>query len=425
MKLGRMSALCLLVVVALAAPAVAAANGVTAQAIKLAYPDIDFNKLKDVGVKLDRGDTTKIFQALTDDINAHGGVNGRDLDVSVVVYNLLDQANTEAACVKMTEDLKVFAILAAFAGPFASLNKCITDHKTALIGGSPDVSVATKTPWISGATSDARSAALFVKLLAQKGVFKGKTIGVSSGLDTEKITKDVLVPALKKAGYPAKVVIVNDATDVTQSDANWNVYAEKFKNAGVDHIILVGTEAARGFTNILNHKLKVSVSTPTVSILEGIGMNQTQHPASDYDGALTITGNTSSETFKAPAIQQCVKVFEKANPNITVKDPSTVPEGDTDWGTGIAIACNALDLFKLVAGKAGKNLTNASLIKAAQSMTQNFSYGSSQYNTFGPTKFDANNGFRLAEYDHTVGTTGGLKPLGKVVDLGSGSTTSS
>jgi hypothetical protein len=425
MKLGRTTALCLLLIVALAAPAVAATNGVTAGTIKLAYPDIDFTKLKDVGVNLDRGDTTKIFDALTGDINANGGINGRDLNVSVVRYNLLDQANTEAACVKMTEDLEVFAILAAFAGPFASLNKCITDHQTALVGGSPEVAVATKTPWISGATSDARSAALFVKLLTQKGIFKGKTIGVSSGLDTEKITKDVLVPALKKAGHPAKVVIINDATDVTQSDANWNVYAEKFQTAGVDHIILVGTEAARGFTNVLNHKLEVAVSSPTVTILEGIAMNQTQHPASDYDGAYTITGNTASEVFKSPAVQQCVKVFEKANPDITVKNPETVPEGQTDWGTGIAIACNTLALFKLVAEKAGKNLTNDSFIKAAQSMTQNFSYGSSQYNTFGPTKFDANNGFRLAVYDHTVGKNGGLKPLGKVVDLGSGPTSGS
>ena len=102
-----------------------------------------------------------------------------------------------------------------------------------------------------------------------------------------------------------------------------------------------------------------------------------------------------------------------------------VPEGQTDWGTGIAIACNTLALFKLVAEKAGKNLTNDSFIKAAQSMTQNFSYGSSRYNTFGPAKFDANNGFRLAVYDHTVGENGGLKPLGKVVDLGSGSTSGS
>jgi ABC-type branched-subunit amino acid transport system substrate-binding protein len=413
-------AICLLLLAATAAPAVAATNGVTKDAIKVAYPDIDFEKLKDVGVNLDRGDTEAIFKALADDINAQGGVNGRDLDVAIVTYNLLDQASTEAACVKMTEDLKVFAVLSAFAGPFASVNKCITDHKTALFGGSPELSVAKQTPWISGAATDARSADLFVKLLAEKGIFKGKTIGVSSGIDTEKITKDVLAPALKKAGYPAKVVVINDATDVTQSDANWNVYAEKFQSAGVDHIILVGTETARGFTNLLNHKLKVSVSSPTATNLEGIAQNQTQHPASDYDGAYTITGNTGDETFNSPAVQQCVKTFKKENPSVTVKEPSAVPEGETDWGTGISIACNTLALFKVVAEKAGKNLTNASLIKAAQSMTKNFQYGSSLYNTLGPDKFDANNGFRLAVYDHTIGKTGGLKPLGKVENLGPG-----
>ena len=219
---------------------------------------------------------------MADDINSKGGINGRNLDVAVVVYNLLDQANTEAACVKMTEDLKVFAVLGAFAGPFASVNKCITDHKTALMAGSPELSVATKTPWISGTATDARSAGLFVKLLAQKGVLKGKTIGVSTGLDTEKITKDVIVPALKKSGYPAKVFVVNDATDVTQSDANWNVYAEKFERGEPHHARRY--RSGKGFTNILNHKLDVTVSTPTASILEGIASNQTQHPGADYDG---------------------------------------------------------------------------------------------------------------------------------------------
>jgi len=316
-------------------------------------------------------------------------------------------------------------VLGAFAGPFASVNKCITDHKTALFGGSPDLAIAKKTPWISGNASDARSAALFVKLMAQKGIFRGKTIGVSSGLDTEQITKDTLVPALKKAGYPAKVVIINDATDTTQSDANWDVYAQKFQSAGVNHVILVGTETARGFTNLLNHKLHVSVSSPTASVLEGIATNQTQHPASDYDGAYTITGFTNTETFESPAVQQCVKAFKKENQNVTVKNPAIVPEGETDWGTGIAIACNSLALFEIVADKAGKNLSNSSLIRAAQSMTTNFAYGSNPYNTFGPDKFDANNGFRLAVYDHSIGKTGGLKPIGKVENLGSGSTSSS
>ena len=116
MKAFRITAVSFVLVLAMVAPAVAATNGVTADTITVAYPDIDFAKLKDVGVNLDRGDTNKIFKALADDINTKGGINGRNLDVAVVVYNLLDQANTEAACVKMTEDLKVFAVLGAFAG---------------------------------------------------------------------------------------------------------------------------------------------------------------------------------------------------------------------------------------------------------------------------------------------------------------------
>jgi len=155
-------------------------NGITASEIKLAYPDIDFAKLKDVGVKIDRGDAQKIFDALTDQLNAEGGIKGRKVHVEVVKYDLLNPADAESACVKMTEDLKVFGVLNGFDGPVQSVTKCITDHKTLLVGGSPEVATATKTPWISGPPSQDRAARVFVELMAKKGLFKGKTIGIST-----------------------------------------------------------------------------------------------------------------------------------------------------------------------------------------------------------------------------------------------------
>jgi hypothetical protein len=394
-------------------------NGVTASEIKLAYPDIDYAALKDVGVKIDRGDTQKIFDALTGQVNADGGVNGRKLDVQVVKYNLLNAADAEAACVKMTEDMKVFGVLNAFDGPVQSVTKCITDHKTLLVGGSPDAATGQKTPWISAPASQDRQAKDFVDLMAKKGLFKGKTIGISTDPAQEQVTKKVIVPELKKAGYPAKVVVVDDgpAGDTAAADANWDVFAEKFKSAGVNHVILVGNEASGGLTRMLDRGVKATASSPTDGQVSSLGTSQTQRPASDYDGYYTITGLTPDEIFADPAMHECVQTFEKANPSITVKKPSAVAEGETDWATGILTACGQLGLFATVAERAGKNLTNQSVIAAVEGMTKNFAVPGGPYNTFGPKKFDSNNGFRLGVFDHTMGKTGGIKPLGPLQNL--------
>jgi ABC-type branched-subunit amino acid transport system substrate-binding protein len=394
-------------------------NGVTAGEIELAFPTIDFAALKDVGVNIDRGDAQKIFDALTDQLNADGGINGRNVDVKVFKYSVLNPADAEAVCTKMSEDEKVFAVISSFDGVTESANKCVTDHKTFLIGGSPDVATASKTPWVSSVAAKERQAKNFVQLMAKKGLFKGKTIGISTDPAQEQVTKKIIVPALKKAGTPAKVVVVDDGPpgDTAAADANWDVFAEKFKSAGVNHVVLMGTEAAGGLTRLLDRGVKATISSPTNGLIEGLGTSQTQRPPSAYDGIYTVTGLTPDEIFADPGMHKCVETFEKANPSITVKKPSAVAEGETDWATGILTACGQLGMFQTVAEKAGKNLTNQSVIAAVKGMTANFALPGSPYNTFGPTKFDAPNGIRLGVFDHTLGKTGGIKPLGALQNL--------
>jgi hypothetical protein len=196
------------------------------------------------------------------------------------------------------------------------------------------------------------------------------------------------------------------------------VFAEKLKSEGINQVIFVGSEVSGGFSRLLDNGVKAAVATPNSDQLETIGKNQTQHKPSDYDGALTLSGLAGQETFQQPEIQKCVKTFQKANPGVTVKSPELVAEGQTDWATGIIIACNQLEFFQAVADKAGKNLDNAALLAAIKSMTQNFAYGSNDYNTLGPQKFDASNGFRLAAFDSSIGAAGGLKGLGPLQNLG-------
>ncbi|MFN8028077.1 MAG: ABC transporter substrate-binding protein [Acidimicrobiia bacterium] len=400
------------------------AQGVTDTTIKVGFPTIDFEKLKALGVKIDRGDEQKIVDALIAGVNSRGGINGRKLEGEVVKFDISQPASTEASCIQLTEDDKVFAVLGGYGNLAASANKCVADHKVALVLESVDSDTLARSsaasPVISAGASAARQIPLFAELLAKKGVFKGKTVGIVSDTTTAGDVKQKLLPALKKYGVKPKVVLVDDAAagDTSAVDANWDVFAEKLKAEGVDHVILVGSEIAAGYPRMLQRGYDAQVSTPNDLNLGGLGRAASQLPPSSYDGALTVSALTDGQRFPQPDNQQCIKDFEKANPSIKVKNPDDLTEGETDWGVGINTTCTALGLFTKIATAAGKDLDNASFFKAAQGLTQNFTTALSPYNTLGPNKFDANNGLTIAVFDHTIGEKGGLKPQGKPVNLG-------
>lgn len=400
------------------------AQGVTDTTIKVGFPTVDFEKLKALGVKINRGDEQKIVDALIAGINNRGGVNGRKLEGDVVKFDVSQPASSEASCVQLTEDDQVFAVLGGYGNIAATANKCVADHKVVLVGETVDTDAFSRTsaasPVISAGASPDRQIPLFAKLLAKKGVFKGKTVGVVSDTGTAGDVKQKLLPALKKYGVKPKVVLVDDAAagDTSAVDANWDVFAEKLKAEGVDHVILVGGEIVAGYPRMLQRGMDATVSTPNDLNLGGLGRAASQLPPSSYDGAITVSALTDGQRFPQPDNQQCIKDFEKANPSIKVKNPDDLTEGETDWGVGINTTCTVLGLFTKIAGAAGKNLDNPSFFAAAQGLTQNFTTSLSPYNTLGPKKFDANNGFTLAVFDHTYGEKGGLKPQGQPVNLG-------
>src|SRR4051794_37364919 len=110
-------------------------RGVTDDAIKIGYSYIDLETLAKSGIiKIDQGPYEDIVKALVDDVNARGGVNGRKLEVSTAKFSPIGNEEQLAACTKLTEDDKVFAVLG---GLLNDNNLCITQqHATTLVGES-------------------------------------------------------------------------------------------------------------------------------------------------------------------------------------------------------------------------------------------------------------------------------------------------
>src|SRR5262245_60259862 len=90
------------------------APGVTDDAVRIGVNYVDAESLRASGIELDLGDFEAAYQAVADDINAAGGINGRTLDLVFAPISPADPTATEAECTRLTEDEDVFLITGFF-----------------------------------------------------------------------------------------------------------------------------------------------------------------------------------------------------------------------------------------------------------------------------------------------------------------------
>ena len=149
-------------------------RGVTSEAILIGHSSIDFEKLNaDFGLDLPYQNFGPPFLALVDWYNEQGGVLGRHLEVVSELFLPVGATTAEAACLKLTEDQKVFAVINGFAGPGAEqVNTCVTElHDTILVGGlpTPEQAEASGGLWVSPQMSLERRNTAMVSILEQTG----------------------------------------------------------------------------------------------------------------------------------------------------------------------------------------------------------------------------------------------------------------
>ena len=115
-------------------------TGVTEEVIRLGFTTTDLVRLREMGlVDIDRGDPQVALDALIADVNARGGIHGRMLEAYLEVIVPVDATAADEACVRMTEDIGVFAVLGPFVGPNSDLNPCINSRNaTIIVGGQPN-----------------------------------------------------------------------------------------------------------------------------------------------------------------------------------------------------------------------------------------------------------------------------------------------
>jgi ABC-type branched-subunit amino acid transport system substrate-binding protein len=347
-------------VLGVAGVAWAATPGVSKDDIKLGVTYVDFEPIKDI-VDISHGDYVKTYNAVVDDLNKNGGVNGRKIVPVFEKVNPLGTAPAQEVCLKLTEDQKVFAAVGFFI--LDAPNCYVAQHDTPVLGGTmnPTYLKQAKAPWMtldSGPEVTPRA----IEALAQSGALKGK-IGVVGVAQEEKNLLDAVVtPSLKRNGIKYTTAIVDaPLTDTVAATQQAGTIAEKFKSEGIKTVLLVGATPT-----VFSNALKSSDYRPKLvgipfSTFQGAALNKATDP-DIWKGS--VTADIAAD-FDDPSLQKCYGKVEKATGDTIVEHPQP---GAPDYQASARAACQYISLFSQLAGAAGKDLTVASFGRAAQKL---------------------------------------------------------
>ncbi len=376
----------------------ASARGVTADTIKIGFVYPDLEALAKTGfVKVSHGPYDKIVRALVDDINAHGGVLGRKLEVFPAKYSVFGNADQTTACTKLTEDDKVFAVLGGLVG---TNNLCIVQqHQTLLvqtIGSSLNASMLAKAqaPFVTSGASDERNMKATVQLLTQQGRLKGKKIAVYAVGDGKPLM-DLMTKTLTDAGFAPKDSALNNApgTDTEALNAQDKVIATRFNDEHIDTVFVVNTVPPGAVFDTAG--FHPTIYSPVSLITAGAFTN----PYGKFPLVAGVEASADPDAgYNSPSMQHCRAVWKQASGQDVQPASVELKEGKSSGFTGVENACAALDIFVAAAKAAGPDLTYATWQKAVESL-HSIDLPTTPAASFGPNKPDAQDSFQLAQYN--------------------------
>ncbi len=387
-------------------------RGVTAEAIKVGYPTINFEELnQNFGLDLAFANYEPIVVALIDDLNERGGINGRRVDVITKDYIPSDifAAQAEALCLEFTQDEEVFAILGGFTGPgMESLNDCFADvNETIVVGGRPraDQVERARAPWVSEDMSLERRGPAFVRLLDEAGVLAELGSVVIIGANPEFASvNDLTEEAFEAAGVEVTTnTIAADSSDENATIAETEVILERARADGSSTILVTG-DAPFIYETVL-----AAGDEFTLLYLLGESVNQwVSNPANNLTDESTVLIDYSPSQPDDPALDRCVDVVEEAL-GVEVRPPEELGSGEIDYWAGTFNVCMQLAIFEQLATEAGADLTNESF-DAARDTIEDFAVPGRTYASVSSTKADTRDSLTLARWNHADGLWDAIGP---------------
>ena len=336
-------------------------SAVTKDEIKVGITYVDLAALRAAGIKRDHGDYQKAYQTVIDGLNAKGGINGRKIVPTYTAVSPLGTDPAQQACVKFTEDEKVFAVMGQFLTADAPL--CyVEQHATPILGGSitADGIARAKAPWYTLERSNG-DVATIVDAFSADGQFKKQKVGVVAAATDQALTEGTVLPALKKNKVkPTTVAYVTAPNDdITAQRAEMDTILKRMQADGVTSLVAVEGVVANVGNELAKSDYRPKVLATSNSSVQGY----TNTAANDVSGLKGLVSGDVSYPYDEPSLAKCRDQVAKATGETMVEN---VQPGDPSNRTSAELACRYVALFAELAGAAGKNLTTKSFANAAK-----------------------------------------------------------
>ncbi|MDX6199689.1 MAG: hypothetical protein QOJ79_2840 [Actinomycetota bacterium] len=360
--------------------AVAMGPGVTAKTIT-----IGFNYTKDgtagnaaIGSNLGQGDELNEAKAVQEDINAHGGVAGRKLEIIFHAYSNQStdsgSVQDESACQDYVQDHKVFAV--AGAGISETLPGCLT--KAGVLNAASGKIISADNAFyrryphyadLASLTQDRMMRDLAARLVAKR-YFDGWNSATGAPATTPAkvgiLTFDgrtewetpltrILLPALKAAGHPVadqdifRAHYASTTTEAGPLAGDMQSAALRFRQDGVTHVIFLDGSGLMNLffsQNAANQhyypRYGVNSATGMQALVDGGDID-----AKQLRGALGIgwlpgldLPASASGRYATAGGRHCASVLSKAGFTFTDTNSRTIAYGACDQLYFIAAAIN-------------------------------------------------------------------------------------
>ncbi len=348
------------------APLTATDRGVTATTVKVGFTALDTGGADRVGVGIGLSveQQRAAWEAFSADINARGGLHGRKIVPVVVKYDPLDENSQRDACLQLTQNEKVFAVVGGF--NFPSAVSCVTrENTTPLFSGYPsttdEIFATSGGRFVTLYPKASRMMALTVAALDQAGKLKGRTIGILNQManDPGAKTSSALQAAIEARGYKVKRR-ADLSADTGTSSSQVPVTVNQFQADGINTVfVLAGVLTATQFVNQADGQ----GYHPAFHLTDWANNNSdftVQNMPRSFEGNLATTfirGNGNKTQFDKtpqPAAQACRKAYDQYSGR-KLAAPGTAEYGATTQN------CDSILVFEKAAKAAGPQLTRSSV----------------------------------------------------------------
>jgi hypothetical protein len=332
-------------------------------------------------------------------------VCGRDVQLKVVAYNVLNAEDQRAACQRLVQDEKVFAVAAHTTFDAGTL--CVAkDQKTPIVmpDPMPQATINAGAPYyFSLSMSVDTMARNLVAYAKSKGLLDGK-VGMYFADDngpTASLAQQTKA-ALSKAGVQlaaeASTPQVSKAQGANpQPQPDDRLAVQRFQQAGVQLALIFGVTGR--FTQAASQQ---NYKPQYINTDQDVGASDTTasaYQADNFDGAFAITGTRREEAKLgklSPKAQQCLDDYAAATGDRI--DPIA---RESEWGA-LSELCDILNATLEGLKLAGGNLTTATYVQGLEKI-RGLQLAMQGVTTFGPGRHAGGDGYRSLLWKKGVG----------------------